>query len=256
MSTHRNITRRSAGRLLDGSHPAGTDGVAHVLSAANSPADETELGGEHAAVALFRAASATPAVTSRSPSMIKATVTKLGAAKLLAATAVAVAASGGLALAATTGTLPNQSGHPHPAVTPSSVGHHGAGGAGSTADHPAIGADSSSATASAAATPSPSLVGLCRAFQAGATSNPGEAVNNPAFTALVTAAGGVDGLDAYCTALVGAPGTHPTGAPSTHPAERPTSHPSGPPSTHPSGPPTTHPTGPPTSHPTGRPTSH
>ncbi|MGH3745712.1 MAG: hypothetical protein ACRDTP_12700, partial [Mycobacteriales bacterium] len=161
---------------------------------------------------------------------------------------------GGLALAATTGALPDQSGHPHPAVTPSSMGNHGAGGAGSKNNHPAIGADSSSATASASATPSPSLVGLCRAFQAGATSNPGEAVNNPAFTALVTAAGGVEGLDAYCTALVGAPGTHPTGAPSTHPAARPSTHPSGPPSTHPSGPPTSHPTGRPTSHATGKPT--
>lgn len=248
MTAPRKITRREAARLLDRSRPPGHDPVAHVLTAATGPADEAELAGEHTATAVFRAANAAASPTARRPSMIKATVTKLLAAKLLAATAVAAAATGGLALAATTGALPTPSGHTHPAVTPSSGGHDGAGGPGAQASGLDVGAGSSSAAAHASATPSPSLVGLCRAYQAGATSNPGQAAHNPAFTALTTAAGGADGVDAYCIALIGAPSSHPTGAPTSHATGAPTDHPTGAPSSHPTGAPTDLPTGAPSSH--------
>ena len=91
------------------------------------------------------------------------------------------------------------------------------------------------------ATPSPSLIGLCTAYLAGAGAEHGNALQNPAFTALITAAGGPDKVDAYCTGLgVTAPGSnhasptaHPTGEPS-HP--NPTSKPP-----HPTGAPTSHP---------------
>lgn len=256
MTAPRKITRREATRLLDRSGPSGHHAVAHVLAAATGSAEEAELAGEHTAAAVFRAASVADSPTSRRPSMIRTTVTKLLAAKLLAATAVAAAATGGLALAATTGALPTPSGHTHPAVTPSSGGHDGAGGPGAHASGLDVGAGSSSAAVHASATPSPSLVGLCRAYQAGATRNPGHAAHNPAFTALATAAGGTDGIGAYCTALIGAPSSHPTGAPTSHATGEPTDHPTGAPSSHPTGAPTDHPTGRPSSHPTGAPSSH
>lgn len=63
---------------------------------------------------------------------------------------------------------------------------------------------SSGAAGSATArqsSPSPSLVGLCHAYTAGAGSEHGKALDNPAFSALITAAGGRTGVDAYCAAL-------------------------------------------------------
>jgi hypothetical protein len=67
--------------------------------------------------------------------------------------------------------------------------------------------------ASPSATPSPSLDGLCVAFQAGAVD---KAASNPAFTALQDAAGGADNVAAYCVTRIGEP-THP--AAPTHPAK-------------------------------------
>ena len=103
------------------------------------------------------------------------------------------------------------------------------------------------------ATPSPSLRGLCTAYQAGATANNGKALSNPAFSSLVAAAGGKDEVAAYCTKLVGAPPTHPAGKPSSVPSGKPTAVPSVAPTAHPTGKPTALPT---TGHPTGSPTTH
>jgi hypothetical protein len=63
--------------------------------------------------------------------------------------------------------------------------------------------------------PSPNLRGLCTAFNAGVGENPGKALENPAFTVLITSAGGKDQVGTYCTALLAtrseAAPTHPDG---------------------------------------------
>ena len=170
--------------------------------------------------------------------MIKTAVVKLLTVKAVTVAALVVG-TGGVALAASTGALPNPlSGHPTPAA--SARGSHSDGPAASP--HPA-----------GSAHPSPSLVGLCKAYSAGAASAQGKALDSPAFHALLVAAGGKDNVDSYCTNLLGTTAAHPTGSPSEHPNGRPSSHPSGPPSSHPTGDPSGHPTGDPSGHPTANP---
>ncbi len=231
MNAHerRRLDPKAAEQLLSG-HPVARRGsrqLAERLAAASAVAFPGELAGEHAAVAAFLdAADVDPAPQPGRPSMIKSTVV----AKLLtvkaAAIAVAAVSVGGVALAASTGVLPNplnQSDNPGHSVPAS--------------DH-SNGSD---------ATPSPSLVGLCTAFLAGAGEDHGKALENPAFGALVAAAGDSDNVVGYCTELgvtepgadrgSGGPTDHPTGKPGdVGPSELPTtpSHPTGPPTTHPS----------------------
>jgi hypothetical protein len=83
------------------------------------------------------------------------------------------------------------------------------------------------------ATGSPAF-GLCTAW-----SHHGLATVSVAYQALATAAGGPDGIAAYC-ATVAHPG-HSTGSPSSHPGGSPTSHHGGSPTSHPGGSPTDHP---------------
>jgi hypothetical protein len=122
--------------------------------------------------------------------MFKAAIAKLLTVKV-AAILVGLGL-GGVALAATTGVLPNPlvdtpTSHA-PTVAPS---------------HP---------TGPASANPTPSEYGLCQAYVAEATSNPGRALENPAFTSLVTAAGGPENLDGYCDAVIAAgPAVTPPG---------------------------------------------
>ena len=153
--------------------------------------------------------------------MIKSAVV----AKLLtlkaAAVAVAAVSAGGVALAASTGVLPNPLNQ-----TPENPGH------------------SVNAPADSNGTPSPSLVGLCTAYLAGAGEDHGKALENPAFGALITAAGGTENVDSYCDDLgVTAPGAdRGSGGPTDHPSGKPSDVgpsqlPTGPPS-HPTGPPT------------------
>jgi hypothetical protein len=92
---------------------------------------------------------------------------------------------------------------------------------------------------------------LCHAYRAGAKAEHGKALESPAFTALVTAAGGKSEVDGYCEGLTEAsPPSHATGSSAAHPsAGRPDKG-----KDHPTGRPDTHPAGPPKSHPPGRPT--
>jgi hypothetical protein len=158
--------------------------------------------------------------------MFKIMLAKLLTAKIAIGAAAAVAA-GGVALAATTGTLPLDD---------------NAGPQASASADAAENAQDRSSTAS------PNLVGLCRAYTNDAGDNPGKALDSPAFKALITAAGGKDNVADYCEDLLanpprgaapshqptGAPGEHPTGAPT----DRPTGTPTGTPSERPSGAPT------------------
>jgi hypothetical protein len=151
--------------------------------------------------------------------MIKATLLKLLTVKAALVAAVVVG-TGGVALAASTGAIPNPlSNHPAPAASESK-------------SHP----DATDASARPGnADPSPSLVGLCHAYLAGAGSEHGKALESPAFQALLTAAGGKANADAFCTGiLASAKPDHPTGQPTDHPTGHATDHPSGRPTDHPS----------------------
>jgi hypothetical protein len=184
------------------------------------PALTTELVGEQRAVAVFRAAVAlTPPTHVRRPSMIKTTLAKL--LTLKAAAILAGVSAGGVALAATTGVLPNPltQDPPAPAHATASPGNPGQGN------------------------PSPSLQGLCTAYLAGAGSDHGKALESPAFQALITAAGDAQSVDSFCATLAVSPSNsastdHPTGAPTTHPT--------GPENTHAPAQPTPHATNVPT----------
>jgi hypothetical protein len=238
MSTHRShrIGRFTAERLLRG-ETAGPDQLAKLLAAAAAPAERGELAGEEAAVAAFREAHLVPALQPRKRSMIKTALLKFVTLKVAAA-ALSATAVGGVALAAGTGHLPEPLGGPAPSVRPTAT--HDTGKAPTAGDkHPSASpSPSPSSSSSPSSSPSPSLVGLCRAYQAGAGDNPGKALDNPAFTHLITVAGGKDKVAAYCadrleTRAGKAPASHPTGAPKTHPTGAPKTHPTGAPSTRP-----------------------
>jgi hypothetical protein len=200
-------------------HQAGVPAPAARLLAARLAAATTvglpsELTGEFAATAAFRSGSDVAYIPRRA-SMIKTALAKVLTVKAVAI--LAALSAGGVALAATTGVLPNPLRETpvtptHPATTPHAGGNGGGQG----------GSD---------ATPSPSLEGLCTAFLAGAGSEHGKALDNPAFTVLITAAGGRDGVEAYCATLQHGAADHPTGAPASHPGN--TDHPTGPPSAKP-----------------------
>ena len=242
------IDRRTAERLLRGAPVDVPDALAGLLAAAAAPPRDGELGGEPAVLAAFEAARHVPIPPPRSPSMIKLTFAKLLTAKVAAA-AAAIFAVGGVATAAATGALPLPAGGSAPATSTSS--HPAATGSPSTrvAAHTPAG----DTRAEHEPSPSPSLTGLCHAYTAGNKAEHGKALDNPAFTALIQAAGDKTKVDGYCTTLVKdepAKPVHPSDSP--EPTAAPgqsgddhgtdADHPSGAPSTHPSGPSTTHPT--------------
>lgn len=184
--------------------------------------------------------------------MLKSALAKLATAKV--AIVLAAVGGGGVALAAGSGHLPGAdsadhhvSAQPTGGVTGSA---HASGGHGSAS---AAAHSSAAAVGSAAAgrqsgtpngSPSPNLRGLCTAFNAGVGESPGKALDNPAFTVLITTAGGKDKAAAYCSALLATPvaatPSHPVGRAHPMPAAR---------STHPTGPANT------PSHPDPRPTN-
>jgi hypothetical protein len=52
--------------------------------------------------------------------------------------------------------------------------------------------------------PAPSHVGLCRAYRSKVGDHPGKALRNPAFTSLISAAGGARNIAPYCVRVLGA----------------------------------------------------
>ncbi len=163
----------------------------------------------------------------------------MSATKLLVAKAVLAAVGvtgGGVALAAATGHLPsNLTGTPAAASSAASVAPMPSAN-GTSTSHPN-------------ASPSPSLRGLCQAYTAHVGGSPGKALDSPAFSALITAAGGKDKVAAYCASLRATP---PGNAPTSHRGGKPSSLPAPANTTHPTGKPITVPT----HHPTGGHTSH
>lgn len=146
----------------------------------------------------------------------------MSATKLLAAKAVLAAVGvtgGGAALAAATGHLPS-----HLTGTPAA--------AGPAASATAMSSASPEPTSHPTAHPSPSLRGLCRAYTAHVGTGPGKALESPAFTALITAAGGKDKVTAFC---VGKLAVHPGRRRASRPRGKPTSLPPSANTTHPRG---------------------
>lgn len=184
----RRIDRDAAERLLDGDPTAGVAGLlALQLLAATAPAHSDELAGEPTVLAAFHAAARLdPVPQQRRPSMLKIALAKLLTVK--AAAAVIAAGAGGVALAAGTGVLPVQL--PERPTMPSVVSEAPA--------QPAELPSSAANAGDAAGTPSPSMTGLCKAYTAEVSTNPGKALESPAFTALITAAGGADKVDGFC----------------------------------------------------------
>lgn len=207
MRASRRWTRRSAERALDG-HTSGREGSAvdAVLAAASRETPSgTELSREAEAVAMFAASRAISADTVEGLTMIQMTRRRLATAKVgIATTAAILLTGGGVAYAATSGSLPSPLGQDHRSE---SGAKHSAAAPGKAKDK--------------TATPHPSLTGLCHAFQSGATSH-GKALQSPAFKALVTAAGGTENVPAYCITLVGAPTPKPTDDATDDPADETT----------------------------------
>ncbi len=159
------IDRSTAERMLTGHRRRGPRPLIDLLSAASAPAHAAELAGEQAAVAAFRAAAQPTA--EESAINHRARKPRLAAKLVVAGGAAAFVSVGGLALAASTGTLP---------APAQAVAHHAFGGLPAAAAH---GKGSSHATGRPAgagsphATPSPSLPGLCRAYLAGVADSKG-----------------------------------------------------------------------------------
>jgi hypothetical protein len=211
----RRIDRRTVEQMLDGGpfeaayrHPP----LAGLLVAAAAPGRPTELASEQACVAGFRATHLHPVPQSRRLSMIKTAVLKLLTVKVAIA-AFATAGAGGVALAASTGTLPNPLDKhaagisPRDGGTPGSEKSKSSHGAGRDSDgkNGKDDSDSKGNGPDASHAPTPSLVGLCHAYDSGNKTERGKALDNPAFTVLITTAGGRDKVDAYCTTLLADP---------------------------------------------------
>jgi hypothetical protein len=168
--------------------------------------------------------------------MLKTALAKIATAK--AALVLAAVGGGGVALAAGSGHLPGVGGpdqHAGDRVTTSVSGSahassgHSAAAQGSGA---AAAATPASRPATPNGSPSPNLRGLCMAYSAGVAGNPGKALANPAFTVLITTAGGKDQVAGYCTTLLASPAgaaasTHPGSTAHPEPSTR-TSHPTAP----------------------------
>jgi hypothetical protein len=203
----RRIDRRTAEYLL-GQAPIGIrDGhptLAALLSAAAVPGRPDELAREQTSMAAFRTAGLHPVPRPRSLSVVKSAVVKVLTVKAIAVLATTTA--GGVALAASTGTLPNPLGQSAPAAS----SHSRLSAALPTASQSAAryspgDSPKTSKNPEASTGPSPSLVGLCHAYSAGNKAEHGKALDNSAFTVLITTAGGKDKVGRFCQALLAAP---------------------------------------------------
>ena len=281
------LSRRDAEHLLDA--PAAHDNaLGWALSAMGAPTHPDELRREDATVTEFHRARLTPPPATRTGFVSPTRLGARAAVHAVVATAAVVAmASGGFALAGSVDlpglpTLPGQASDrateavagarggvasgsdSSPGATSSSQGPTGSSTStftsASTSSSPTgpgtVTTAATTATPSddGSASPTPSLRGLCKAFQASDRSH-GASLDSTAFAALAAAAGGADQVATYCVALVGAPETPsstPTPTPTGKPTDKPT--PTGPPTDKPTGSPTDKPTGSPTDKPTGSPT--
>jgi hypothetical protein len=185
-STLPRLTPAVAEHLLDGGdRPAE---LHQLLAAAAGPGTARELAGEPAAVAAFVTAPL-PSHPVRRPSMLSTAVSKILAAKALAAVVLLAGATGGVALAAnSTGTTQTTQ---HATTTAD-----GTNNARKSDDSAPI-KPTNSKKPENARTLDPSLQGLCRAFTAGGLKADKDHLP-PAFDALVAAAGSAANVEKFC----------------------------------------------------------
>jgi hypothetical protein len=242
------LTAATAEQLLDGG--PGPAGLHQLLAAAAGPGTASELAGETAAVAAFVGApreNPLPSAPTRRPSMLSTALSKILAAKALAAVVLLAGATGGVALAANASSAPSSSDETSAASTATADAGSSGGEDAGAGEPTAPGPDTSTAPS-----PEPSILGLCRAWSAGATDNPGKAAENPAFRSLVEAAGSVEDVPGFCSVRerteqpgrsTTAPGRAEDRDPTTGDDAGPTAGKSGPPTAAPGNP--DHPAGPP-----------
>ncbi|WP_346535263.1 hypothetical protein [Micromonospora sp. DPT] len=228
MNAHR-MDQETVERLLVGPVVDAHDGpepLVRLLTAVRAAPHPGELRGESAAVHAFRSARAGAPLPAPSPAR-SFSLARLAGLKVALA-GLAVAATGGVALAAATGTLPGPLHRDAPVTPPSAVPQSTP----PTAGPGGSGAPSSVEPEPSRPTPAASILGLCRSYRAAAGDNPGRALDNPAFAELVTRAGGRDEVAGYCERVVRDSGpSAPPSAVHPTPTEQPTGRPSHAPST-------------------------
>jgi hypothetical protein len=214
-SNRDHLTRRDVEQLLDGV-PARPAALTRLLTSARMIGARADSAGLDSVLADFARRPPASAITTtlNRRSVPKGAIARLASAKMFVVATVAVLATGGIALAATTGNLPDPlPGSPHITTTASETTPGSSAGnttpshaepSPTTADQGATGSSTAGArtSTSAGATEVPAAFnGLCTFWLARNHSN-GNADNSPAFRDLIAAAGGVDAVDGYCTALL------------------------------------------------------
>jgi hypothetical protein len=180
------LTAATAEQLLDGG--PGPAGLSRLLAAAAGPGTASDLAGEAAAVAAFVDAPRTtplPSAPVRKPSILSTALSKILAAKVLAAVVLLAGAGGGVALAANA----SRSSSPTDDTSVTSTETAEPGPTSDAAVAPDAGGKA------AVPSPEPSIAGLCEAW---AADDPGEAAENPAFRSLVEAAGSEEDIPDFC----------------------------------------------------------
>jgi hypothetical protein len=202
--------------------PTGQRRLAALVAATTVPARTGELDGESAALAAFRAAHLAPIPERRRRlSMLKTTLAKLLTVKV-GALCAATLSVGGVAVAASTGTLPGPLHHNPPSVSASHPGERPSGVPSVRPSHPA--------------TPPPGLLALCHRYIDKDQDHRKRALDEDDFRDLIGQAGGKDRdrVDRFCDKLVhdwpsGVPSERPTTRPSdglpAHPSSRPAQSP-------------------------------
>lgn len=222
------IDAATAERLLRGEPVAGHHRLVEVLAAARAPSAPGELSGEGRALLAFRDARISPFPTRRRFSMlVQSAIAKILTVKA-AALVMSVGGVGGVALAASTGNLPEP------------VQRHLPGVAASATHRPHPSGAPSGVRPSGSAQP---LGDLCRRYAERDNDHRRSALDSDAdFKPLVDQAGtrDRDTMDKFCADLrsrgaSGAPSIRPSGPPPARPSGQPGERPSGQPSGQPSG---------------------
>jgi hypothetical protein len=222
MTRHRQhqVDQETVERLLDGTavdRRGVPQDLVRLLDAVRAAPLPDELRGEQAAVRAFHTARLAPARPPSARPVRRGVVTWLLPAKTAVA-ALAVAATGGVALAAVQGVLPHPLRPASPATTTPTGGPTTGGGP-----------DRFGASPSGGEQPAPALVESCRSWRGARAADPDGALRDRAFAPLVRAAGGRDRVDDWCDTVLGrTPGAEPSprtpGArPTTGPGSAPTS---------------------------------
>ncbi|OKI50450.1 hypothetical protein A6A27_34395 [Micromonospora sp. CB01531] len=196
------VERLLVGPIADAQH--GPEALVRLLAAVRVAAHPHELGGEAAALQAFRTARA--GLLPAAPRPKQGFVANLLSAKIALA-ALLAAATGGVALAAATDTLPAPiSGGAETTATPKvGVGLPGSPTTG-PGSSPTPAAEPSPTAGPNAQPSTPALLtGLCKAYLAQPDETRRRTLKTPRFAELVTTAGGRDKVTGYCERLLDAP---------------------------------------------------